>query len=1177
MKRRLRLSLLKTAGKSAAFIAGSMATLFVEEGATGKVALASPPPQRIAQLIPDDTLGAEGSTVSSEGSFENGTFLTIEGGAMRGPNLFHSFELFNVDETEQVYFDNPTNITTILNRVTGTAPSSIFGTLGVGGNADLFLLNPNGIVFGPNAELDIAGSFVASSAENLIFDSGGFVFGTGSPEAPSLLEINVPTGLQYGADPGALVVQGSGNAFSPEAFDAGLKVQANQTLALLGGNVEVVNGGKLTTGVFEGEGSRIELGSIGENGQVALMPISSGWEFDYSNVENFRDVLVGQTSLIEAFDAQSIQIKGQQVVLEDGSLVSTAHSSMQSGGDLTISAETLSIENGAAAVSTNFGEGEPGDVTLQAQSIWIVDSSVIADTREDGNAGDVLIRASDRISLENTSVASSVNSEATGSGGNVNLQAGNNISLTEEAIVSADSFGFGDAGNVEVSTSFLQVDNSRIVSSLSEESGGSAGGDVDILVDVLEGKNDALLDTATFSDGNAGNLSIVASDRISLENTGVFSQSNRRESGNAGNVNIQAPQVEITADTPIAVSSATFGVGAGGDVDITADTLNISGDVEVLSASFEEGDAGDIVIRAQKVLIDKGAEVSAGTDGIGAGGNVDIQAVQIDLESSSISANTRGSGAGGNVFIQAQQLQLVEDAFISTFSFESGDAGTVSIFDADRVILQSGSRLFATARLEGAGGNIDVQTQNLQLADKSSLSTSARGSGAAGDINISGAEEIILQFRSRILADTQGTGSGGNIGIQTQKLQLQEDAVVSSINRGAGSGGTINITDAEQIDIFSRSRISADTQGSGTGGDIDIRTQQLQLQESAFIESNTLGSGSGGSVNIQAQQLQLQDLAFIRANTFDSGAGGNVNIQAQQLQLQDISFISADNSTGGGLGENGAVGPAGNIRIRSDVVRLDNSGQITAQTSSGDGGNIVVQAGDVLLLRNGSLISSTAGNAMAGGDGGNISIEAGFILAPAEENSDITANAFNGRGGNVSIAAQDVLGIAFRENLTPKSDITASSQIAGADGTVTIQTPDAETTTDSAELPVDLFDESEQVSQRLCAAGEGNTFSATGRGGLSASPYDEPTAVTEWEDWYISEPGNVAPDDSQTTSNQSATSATSETDTEVVEAQGWKRDADGTVALVAEAVSETTTGEKTASANCSQFKDYLEP
>ena len=126
----------------------------------------------LAQITPDATLGAESSVVMPT-NINGVPSDLIDGGAIRGSNLFHSFREFNSGEGLGAYFTNPAGITNILSRVTGNDPSNILGRLGVlGGNANLFLINPNGIIFGPNASLDIGGSFVGSTASSINFADG---------------------------------------------------------------------------------------------------------------------------------------------------------------------------------------------------------------------------------------------------------------------------------------------------------------------------------------------------------------------------------------------------------------------------------------------------------------------------------------------------------------------------------------------------------------------------------------------------------------------------------------------------------------------------------------------------------------------------------------------------------------------------------------------------------------------------------------------------------------------------------------------------------------------------------------------------------------------------------------------------------------------------------------------
>lgn len=225
----------------------------------------------LAQITPDGTLGAEGSQVTSP---IPGGFL-IEGGATRGTNLFHSFQEFSIPTNGIAYFNNALNIQNILTRVTGGFVSNIDGLIAANGTANLFLLNPKGILFSPNASLDIGGSFFVSTARSLVFDNG-FEFSALNPQSPPLLTINVPLGLQYGANAGSIQAQGSM-----------LQVPNGKTLALVGGDVA------LDGSILSASNGRIELGSLAGNNLVSLTPTNTGFALSYESVKNFQDIHIG--------------------------------------------------------------------------------------------------------------------------------------------------------------------------------------------------------------------------------------------------------------------------------------------------------------------------------------------------------------------------------------------------------------------------------------------------------------------------------------------------------------------------------------------------------------------------------------------------------------------------------------------------------------------------------------------------------------------------------------------------------------------------------------------------------------------------------------------------------------------------------------------------------------------
>lgn len=268
----------------------------------------------------------------------------------------------------------------------------------------------------------------------------------------------------------------------------------------------------------------------------------------------------------------------------------------------------------------------------------------------------------------------------------------------------------------------------------------------------------------------------------------------------------------------------------------------------------------------------------------------------------------------------------------------------------------------------------------------------------------------------------------------------------------------------------------------GNGGDINITTDSLSVSNGAFLSASTLGNGNAGDVNITATgSVSVTNSGIF--STVEEGAvgqGGNIDITADSLSLNNALLSS--NSSG--------TGKAGDINVTADAISLD-QGSIVAETTSGQGGNIKLQVEDLLLLRYGSLISTNAGTAQAGGDGGNITIDTTFIVAVPEENSDITANAYEGNGGRVNITAQGIFGIEFRDDLTPLSDITASSDL-GVNGVVEIDRPDVDPSRGLTTLPTDIVDPTGLIDRRCQIESSSATsqFTITGRGGLPPNPND---------------------------------------------------------------------------------------
>ncbi|NEO93932.1 MAG: filamentous hemagglutinin N-terminal domain-containing protein, partial [Moorea sp. SIO3G5] len=367
----------------------------------------------LAQITPDNTLGNESSIVTPNVNVNGNLVDLIEGGAIRESNLFHSFQDFNVAEFGRVYFGLPAGIQNILSRVTGGNVSNILGTLGVLGNANLFLINPNGIVLGPNSRLDLGGSFFGSTADSVLFEDGT-VFSALNPNGKPLLTINIPSGLQYGSNPGSITNQSS-------LF----QVPNGQTLGLIGGEVTIPGGALLA---LDG---RIELGSVGSNSVVKLTPTDTSFVLDYSAVQEFQDISLSEGALVDTSGESggSIQVQGANVSLRDRSFVFADTEGSGSGGGIVVKASQFTLEGGSRITADVLGSGQGGDLTVNATE----------SVRVSGVSPNGIV----------SFLAARVFRGATGNAEDVSINTGELI-VSDGAEVSADTFGLGDGGNLTV-------------------------------------------------------------------------------------------------------------------------------------------------------------------------------------------------------------------------------------------------------------------------------------------------------------------------------------------------------------------------------------------------------------------------------------------------------------------------------------------------------------------------------------------------------------------------------------------------------------------------------------------------------------------------------------------------------------------------------------------------------
>ena len=835
-----------------------------------------------AQIVPDDSLGRESSVVVPD-NIKGIPSERLEGGAIRDGNLFHSFGEFNVGEGQGAYFANPALIENIFTRVTGTNVSNLLGTLGVLGNANLFLINPNGVIFGPNASLDLQGSFVVSSAESFVFNN--FEFSASNPQAPPLLTINIPLGLRFQENPGPISARATSE----------LKVGPRQTLGLLGGEV------RLDGTVIESPGTQVELGSLAVPGVVEL---NEDLSFIFPEGAARGDIFLGNEAVINVRSGGggSITIKAQNVDVVGGSeLLAGISEGLGSpeaqGGDIEINA-TGRINLADNSLIDNEVEenavGNSGNIKIKTGALSVNNGSIIGTTISgEGTAGSVTIEASDAVVLDGvrdldilTGVSSSVEEGAEGNGGVITITTGS-MEVKNGAEILSINWGKGNAGTVNINateTVVLDGGNSEfstgIATSLEEGAEGKAGV-VTITTGSLEVKNGAIIDSLTLGKGDAGAVNINATETVVLDGensefaTGVNSDADPGSEGNAGGVTITTGSLEVKNGAVI--GAVTFSKGDAGTVNINAtETVVLDrGDSEFLTvvassvAPGAEGKAGGVTITTGSLEVKNGAEIEASTYGKGDAGTVNINATEtvvLDggdsefLTGVTSSVQEGAEGNAGGVRVTTGSMEVKNGAQLLAVTFGKGDAGTVNINTTETVVLDGGDSEFSTVvassvapGAEGNAGGVTITTGSLEIKNGIITAASApKSTGDGGDIYID-STKVTLTDGSAIAVSSKGQGNGGNIFLSAGDLFLDRGSEVSAIT-ASGQGGNMTFNIANLFSLRNNSPISTTAGGTGNGGNINLSTEFFLARDDSDITANAF-EGNGGNISIATQGI----------------------------------------------------------------------------------------------------------------------------------------------------------------------------------------------------------------------------------------------------------------------------------------------------------------------------------
>jgi len=983
----------------------------------------------LAQVPPITSSGLN-TQVSAPSNLPSGKVqYDITGGTRPGggANLFHSFGNFNVPNNNIANFLNDAGLPTsnILGRVTGGNVSNIFGMIQTTnfGNANLFLMNPAGFLFGPNATLNVGGMVAFTSADYLRLQGGLNDIFYADPAKPSILTSAPVAAYGFlGSNPGTITVQGSQ-----------LSVAPGQSISLVGGNITIQSGtldnGTLQPARLSAPNGGINLASTASPGEFISQALQAGgfeqFETPFGPVNNF----FGPSQIGPNINGASFTSLAT-VHFASGATVDTSHTGNSKvsirGGQIV-----LDIQN--AVLSTSDTAASPAPVAQN--NIFISPGSSIYSWTSSTDPGPDVAIAGDNIHILGTPfnpptpptlAVVSTETEGSGPAGNIMLTATHNLEVSG-ANVGSGSIGpiAGLAGNIDLTST---QGNISLTNSSTVTSQGTAVGKISLNTP----HGDILLDSSQVStqfmgdgnhDVNAGSIQVTANN-LTLRNTGL--NPSNIEGDNFLNPIVPGP-ITVTLSGNLSMSGGSViqtisrgpAVGAA-DIDITAHNVNISGtgmnfgipdvfNTRIITESRNAGHGGQLNIVADNLQLTNGGRLLSGSViGLevagpppspgspppfqvifptGPGGTINIQgfsgpiaSVLIDGAGSGIFTNSQGSGPGGNTNITAQSVTIQNGGVVSAQANGSGPGGLVNI-STDNLQLLNGGQLTSGSLRGVIGGNSPLTGQPLPAPSGTGGEISIRGlTGSTGSVLIDGTQ-------SGIFTNTVATGAAGNTNISAQSLTIQNGGTISASTSGtapSATGGSINVNTTSGVSMSNGGSITASSTGPGNTGNINITAGNQFAMTNSTVTTEANQSG-GGVIKITTNPngtVQLTD-STISASVLDGdGGGGSVNIDPQSVVLINSQILAQ-----------AVQGPGGNINITTNLLLPDATSVISASSQFGQQGTVIIQSpispasGKIIPLGQKPLLATTLLSqrcaALAGGNASSFTV-AGRDSLPAE-------------------------------------------------------------------------------------------------------------------------------------------------------------------------------------------------
>ena len=774
----------------------------------------------LAQVTSDGTVNTQVN--------QNGNVAEITGGETRGGNLFHSFQDFSVQTGNEAFFNNADSISNIFSRVTGGNISNIDGAIRANGSASLFLINPTGIIFGESARLDIGGSFYASTASSILFEDGEFSV-VNNLDQP-ILTVNAPIGLRFRDNPGDIVNRSVADVI-------GLSVLEGQNISLIGGNVNIENGG-----IVFAPGGKIELGGLREAGTIEIAEDNS---LNFPNEITRGNVSLTNSSLVGVFS--------------DG------------GGSININAANLELASGSSLAGginlIGLPDAQAGDITIDAVENITLDNSFIFNQVQPGfigNAGNIIINTTSFSAINGSTIDAST--VGLGDAGAIDITA-ESLSLSDRTLVNNSIFGIGDAKDITLNVSDeISLNSDSSISSIVFQGGIGDAGDIIIQTRGLTLNDGSQIGTAVLragfnslgGTGNGGNIIVNATDFVDISGIGLNQLDIPDLSGDPENQTGLIPTADFSSGL---IANTELGAnGNAGNITVTTDSFRVVDGGIVNSTTSNPGRGGNIAINANQFeAIDGGQVLTTSIGNSGDAGNIKINVTEgIDIigedpnfEARLARANQFGSIQGGRVIVENQGA--ASGIFANTSEDSSGKGGNIEIgiFElsneelvlnkanfTQNITLSNGGTISATSQGQGAGGNIILFAENISLSDNSQIVAETNFPQSVdivtSEINLSILNDLFLRDNSSISARAFDEADGGNLEIDARFIVAFPNGnndILASAQQGQGGNIIINAESLfgiqERTLNNSTNDINASSGISGLDGIVSISTPDV--------------------------------------------------------------------------------------------------------------------------------------------------------------------------------------------------------------------------------------------------------------------------------------------------------------------------------------------------------------